>query len=143
MLGILAEIESSVPCSQTFPLPVMSVCVGGRETNHAFMDTSILLPWPHSRAPRVNCFLLPRHSIKPHKVMCLLFLIISGQLYFLWVFPYIHDLFSWSFISQSLFVSPALSEFMSIKSVPLCLFQEHPSPHPSQCRDPIALTKYS
>lgn len=115
VLGILAEIESSVPCSQTFPLPVMSVCVGGRETNHAFMDTSILLPWPHSRAPRVNCFLLPRHSIKPHKVMCLLFLIISGQLYFLWVFPYIHDLFSWSFISQSLFVSPALSEFMSIK----------------------------
>lgn len=31
VLGILAEIESSVPCSQTFPLPVMSVCVLGVE----------------------------------------------------------------------------------------------------------------
>lgn len=34
------------------------------------------------------------HSIKTLKVICALFLIIWGQLYFLWVFAYICDLFS-------------------------------------------------
>lgn len=91
----------------------------------------------------VLCFLLPRYSVKPPKVSCILLLVVSGQPYFLCLFPWICDLLFLSLLlhlSHSLCLSSSawvcvfktLYLFVSFKNVPA-----------PQCGDPIALTKCS
>ena len=127
-LAIFEGAERSASGRPSFPLPVVgvyAVCVVVVEVRivPSQMQASCL-HGDIQRSPRAELFFfLLMHSKKPPKVMCLLFLVIWGQPYFLWVFPHTCDLFSlmYSFISLSVssaFVSPALHEFVSVKRCP-------------------------